>query len=107
MQKESSVRAELIIDGGVGFFPGLARPIVIDECNLSPADREELSRLVSAAREQPAAAPRAGAKPVPDGRTYRIVIVSGDGDIELRCADPAVPPACSALMVFIKQHGRR
>ncbi|MDR5740487.1 MULTISPECIES: protealysin inhibitor emfourin [unclassified Caballeronia] len=101
------MHAELIIDGGVGFFPGLARPIVIDENDLSPAEREELSRLVSAAREQPAAAPRAATRPVPDGRTYRIIIVSGDGDIELGCADPSVPPAFSALMVFIRQHGRR
>ncbi|KIG03027.1 protealysin inhibitor emfourin [Caballeronia concitans] len=101
------MRAELTIEGGVGFFPGLARPIVVEANELSPADNEELSRLVSAARAQSAAAPRAAQKPVPDGRTYRIVIVSDDGSTELGCADPSVPPAFSALMVFIKKHGHR
>jgi hypothetical protein len=101
------MHVELTIDGGVGFFPGLARPIVLDENDLSPDEREELSRLVSAARAQPAATPGAAAKAVPDGRTYRITIASRDGNIELRCADASVPPAFSALMVFIKQHGHR
>jgi hypothetical protein len=101
------MRAELTIDGGVGFFPGLARPIALDESDLSPDEREEFSRLVSAARALPGATPGAAVRAVPDGRTYRITIASGDGNIELRCADAAVPPEFSALMVFIKQHGHR
>ncbi|WP_213780778.1 protealysin inhibitor emfourin [Caballeronia sp. dw_276] len=101
------MRAELRIDGGVGFFPGLARPITLDGSDLSPDERDEFSRLVSAIRALPGAAPGATVKAVPDGRTYRITISSGDGNIELRCADAALPPAFSALMVFIKQHGHR
>jgi hypothetical protein len=107
MQKDFPMHAELIIDGGVGFFPGLAGPMVLDENDLSPEEREELRNLVSAARAQPAAAPHAASKVVPDGRTYRITIASESGNIELRCADTAVPPAFSALMGFIKQHGHR
>ena len=101
------MRAELRIDGGVGFFPGLARPIALDQSNLSPDEREEFSRLVSAVRALPGPAPGAAVRAVPDGRTYRITIASADGNLELRCADAAVPPEFSALMVFIKQHGHR
>jgi len=101
------MHAELFIDGGVGFFPGLARPIVLDEKALSAEDREELSRLVSAARAEPAAAEGAAVKAVPDGRSYRIRITSANGTTEFSRADPSVPPAFSALMAFIKQRGHR
>jgi hypothetical protein len=107
LQEEPPMRAELRIDGGVGFFPGLVRPITLDESDLSADERQEFSRLVSAARALPGAAPGAAVRAVPDGRTYRITIASGDGNIELRCTDAAVPPAFSTLMVFIKQHGHR
>ncbi|SAL44121.1 hypothetical protein AWB74_01833 [Caballeronia arvi] len=101
------MQAELFIDGGVGFFPGLARPVVLDGNDLSAEERDELSRLVSAARAEPAAARGAASKPVPDGRTYRIRITSPDGTNELKSADPSIPPAFSALMAFIKQRGHR
>lgn len=56
--KELPMQAELFIDGGVGFFPGLARPIVLDENALSAEERDELARLVSAARAEPVARAR-------------------------------------------------
>jgi len=101
------MQAELFIDGGVGFFPGLARPIMLDEKNLSTEERAELSRLVSAARAAPGDAKAAAMKPVPDGRTYRIRIISGNGTTELSCADPSVPASFAALMAFIKRYGSR
>ena len=101
------MQVELFIDGGVGFFPGLARPIVLDEQNLPADERQELSRLVSAARAEPAAARAAPSAAVPDGRTYRVRIVSADGTTELQSADPAVPPSFAALMAFVKQRGHR
>ncbi|BBQ01054.1 hypothetical protein BSFA1_61820 (plasmid) [Burkholderia sp. SFA1] len=105
--KELPMQAELFIDGGVGFFPGLARPIVLDENALSAEERDELARLVSAARAEPVAPRAAASKPVPDGRSYRIRIAFADGTKELSCADPSVPPAFAALMAFIKAHGHR
>ncbi|SAK86195.1 hypothetical protein AWB78_04417 [Caballeronia calidae] len=101
------MHAELTIDGGVGFFPGLARPIVLDAKDLSPDERAELARLVSAARTESAAPRAAAVKPVPDGRSYRIGIASDDGTLDLKCADPSVPTGFAALMAFIKQHGHR
>ncbi|ADG20282.1 conserved hypothetical protein [Paraburkholderia atlantica] len=101
------MQAELFIDGGVGFFPGLARPIVLDEKDLSAEEREQLSQLVSAARAEPAAAKGAAIKTVPDGRTYRIHITAENGTTVLSCADPSVPPAFAALMAFIRQRGNR
>ncbi|OLL31042.1 hypothetical protein BTH42_14375 [Burkholderia sp. SRS-W-2-2016] len=101
------MHAELFIDGGVGFFPGLARPIVLDENQLPAAEREELAQLVSAARMAPAGMKAAATKAVPDGRAYRIRITAGDDTTEFSCADPAVPPSFAALMAFIKAHGSR
>jgi hypothetical protein len=103
--KELPMQAELFIDGGVGFFPGLARPIVLDENALSADERDELARLASVARAEPAAPRAAASKPVPDGRSYRIAFA--DGTKELSCADPSMPPAFEALMAFIKAHGHR
>ncbi|MCC8395898.1 hypothetical protein LJ656_25255 [Paraburkholderia sp. MMS20-SJTR3] len=101
------MQAELFIDGGVGFFPGLARPIVLDENTLSAPEREELAQLVSAARGAPAGTTAAARKAVPDGRAYRIRLTAGDATTEFSCADPSVPPSFAALMSFIKAHGSR
>ncbi|MBC8642884.1 hypothetical protein IAG25_39565 [Caballeronia sp. EK] len=101
------MQAELFIEGGVGFFPGLARPIVRDENALSADKRDELAPLVSAARAEPAVPRAAASKTEPDGRIYSTRIGFADGTKELSCADPSVPPAFAALMAFIKAHGHR
>ncbi|WP_350029833.1 protealysin inhibitor emfourin [Caballeronia sp. INDeC2] len=100
------MHAELTTDGGLAAFPGLARPVVLDEDDLSPEEGTEFARLVAAARDEAGApAPRA-TKPVPDGRTYRIDI-NGDDALRLKAADPSIPPAFAALMDFVKRHGHR
>ncbi|SAK83558.1 hypothetical protein AWB76_05757 [Caballeronia temeraria] len=100
------MHAELTTDGGFGAFPGLARPVILDEKDLSAEDGAEFSRLISAARAEAGAARPRAAKPVPDGRTYRINI-DGDDTLRLAAADPSVPPAFNALMDFVKRHGHR
>jgi hypothetical protein len=106
-RQEHPMHAELTIDGGVGFFPGLARPIVLDEKDLSSGQSEEFSRLVSAARAEAAAAPGATTKAVPDGRTYRISIAFEGDRVKLESADPSIPHGFAALMTFVKEHGHR
>ncbi|BBU31013.1 hypothetical protein BTHE68_47470 [Burkholderia sp. THE68] len=101
------MQAELFIEGGVGFFPGLARPIVVQAAGLSPDESAEFAKLVSAARAEGGTARPSAKKPVPDARSYRISIAVDDGKLELEAADPGVPPAFAALMSFLKQHGHR
>ncbi|MFM0325493.1 protealysin inhibitor emfourin [Caballeronia glebae] len=100
------MHAELTIDGGFGAFPALARPIVLDEQDLSTEDGAAFARLVVAARAEASAASPRASKPVPDGRTYRIA-VDGDDTLRLQAADPSIPPAFAALMDFVKRHGHR
>lgn len=105
------MHAQLSIDGGLASFPGLARPIQLDEQELSSDERAEFARLVASAHAEAAsnAAARLAlerGKPVPDGRTYRIDVAGGE-TVRISAADPGVPPAFAALMAFMKQHGRR
>ncbi|SAL55822.1 hypothetical protein AWB73_06133 [Caballeronia turbans] len=100
------MHAELTTDGGFAAFPGLARPVILDEGDLSAQDGAEFARLVAAARDEASAPGPRAAKPVPDGRTYRINIDGGDA-LRLKAADPAIPPAFAALMDFVKRHGHR
>ncbi|CAB3809588.1 hypothetical protein LMG28614_07076 [Paraburkholderia ultramafica] len=102
------MHAELTIDGGLaGNFPGLAAPIVLDGKDLSPDQKAEFLRLVSAARAETHPARDSAAKPIPDGRKYRLSIAMDHDDIKLRAADPTVPPAFAALKNFVVQHGHR
>ncbi|KAK43569.1 hypothetical protein BG58_31525 [Caballeronia jiangsuensis] len=100
------MHAELTTDGGFAAIPGLASPVVLDEHDLSPEDGAEFARLVAAARDEASAPRPRAAKPVPDGRTYRINIDGGDA-LRLQAADPSIPPAFAALMNFVKGHGHR
>ncbi|MEM5385070.1 protealysin inhibitor emfourin [Paraburkholderia phymatum] len=100
------MQAELTTDGGFGAFPGLMRPVLLDENDLPPDERAMFERLVAEARAEAAAIPPRTAKPVPDGRTYRIDVHSDDM-LRLSAADPSVPPAFAALMDFVKKHGHR
>jgi hypothetical protein len=100
------MQAELTTDGGFGAFPGLARPVFLDDKDLSPNERVEFARLVAAARAEAGSTQPRATKPVPDGRAYRINVDSGD-TLLLSAADPSVPPAFAALMDFVKKHGHR
>ncbi len=87
---------------GLGFFPGLAKPVVIDEASLAQPDAHELEALVAAARvfERPAATP-----PAPTGadlRHYTITVEQGDRRRELQLTDPIVDPDLQRLVRFLE-----
>ena len=44
------MRIEFAQTGGIGYFPGLNKPVTVDVDRLDPAQAEELKRLVEAAR---------------------------------------------------------
>ena len=57
------MRVEFTTEGGIAYFPGLSRPVVIDTDNLSEPDAAELQRLLDDADffERPAPSRTIGA----------------------------------------------
>jgi hypothetical protein len=101
------MHAELTTEGGLGAFPGLAKPVLLNAGDLSSTQNAEFGRLVSAARGESLSKGSRGDSPIPDGRTYRIVVDDNSAQLSLDAADPTVPAAFAALMKFIKEHGHR
>jgi hypothetical protein len=100
------VQVELKTEGGVAFFPGLARPFVLDGATLSVAERERLSVLVEQCRfferKDPAPPVRRGA----DAREYVLTVeAEATRRRTLRLRDP-VAPDLAALLDFVRAKER-
>jgi Emfourin len=100
------VHVELKTEGGVAFFPGLARPFVLDTAALSAEETERLNVLVEACRffDRPDPAPpaRRGA----DAREYVLTIeVESTGRRTLHLRDP-VTPDLADLLDFLRAKQR-
>jgi hypothetical protein len=87
---------------GLGFFPGLAKPVIIDAARLAELDAHELEALVAAARvfERPPVRPPAvtGA----DRRHYVITVEQGNRRCELQLIDPIDDPDLQRLVRFLE-----
>lgn len=87
---------------GVGYFPGLAKPVVIEAGELPEADARELERLVANARlfDRPtaAAAPARGA----DQRQFAITIEEGGRRHEVQVGEPIDDPELRRLVRFLE-----
>ncbi len=101
------MRVELRIDGGLAYFPGLARPVMLDGARLSAADQAELARLCRAALADPGPESAARAEALPDARRYRLAIDIDGETHALAAADPVAQPAVAALIDFVGAHGQR
>ena len=100
------MHVELKTEGGVAFFPGLARPFVLEVTALSAEDAERLACLVEECgffdREEAAPAARRGA----DAREYVLTIeVEGTRRRTLRLRDP-VAPDLELLLDFVRTKER-
>ncbi len=74
-------------DGGLGFFPNLARPLTIDTAQLAPDEAARWQELVAAAslwERAPPGPARAGG----DRRTYRLRVEEGTRSRDLELHDP-------------------
>ena len=79
-------------------------PLVLDDAGLASADREELRRLVEAARAVGVA--DAGPGAARDAMSY-VITVEGDGaDVVLRGNDAEGSPEFEALLGFLQGRGR-
>ncbi|NOK07497.1 protealysin inhibitor emfourin [Corallococcus exercitus] len=102
------MRIELKRDGGIAFFPGLARPRTVDLAALPPATAEALQREVREARffEQPATVgggPTGGAD-----RTRYIVTIEDDGGRRhsVQMVEPVNEPHLRSLLDLIQKAAR-
>jgi hypothetical protein len=101
------MRIEFQTAGGVAYFPGLSRPVVIDSEALAQQEAGELKRLVEAARlfERPtvAGAPRQGAA---DYRQYTISVEEGGRQHTVQLVDPVEDPSLQQLLRFLQTKAR-
>ena len=102
------MRIEFATEGGVAYFPGLSRPVVLDTGELDGAEAERVERLVAAAGffqlPAEASAPRAGAA---DYQRYTVTIDDGERRHRVRFADPIGDPDQLALIDALKSLTRK
>src|SRR5687767_487826 len=92
-RKEDVMRVELLTEGGIAFFPGLNKPIVVDSADLPKAQASQLEKLIEDARffDLPAAS-RAVPKGAADMRRYIITVEDGKRRHTVRLVDPIEDP---------------
>jgi hypothetical protein len=101
------LRVTLRIDGGLAHFPGLAKPIELDDAQLGLEGAAQMRRLCEGVCAAPAPPGLATNSPHPDGRRYRLTVEVEGSRREVVAADPVDTPAIAELIAFVEEHGRR
>ena len=98
------MRVELQTEGGIAFFPGLNKPIVLNSNDLSKAQSDQLQQLLDSTRffELPAAS-RSVPKGAADMRRYTITIEDGRRRRTVRLVDPIEDTHLQALIEFLQK----
>jgi hypothetical protein len=98
------MRIQLAQEGGVAYFPRLAKPAAVDVEHLAPGDAAELKRLVEAARffERPPTigTPSRGAA---DYQRYTLTIEDGDRRHTVRVLVPIQDQALLDLVHAVQR----
>ncbi len=99
------MRIELRIEGGFGFFPGLAQPFALDTEQLPPEEAARLARLLE--RAQVLVRPAAPEPPArrADARRYRLAVEAPGVSRALVLHDP-LEPELAALVDFLRAKQR-
>ena len=97
------MRVELQTDGGMAYFPGLSKPVVVDSSDLPNEQAAQLQQLINTTHffELPAAS-RSLPKGAADMRRYTITIEDGRRRRTVRLADPIADPDLQALIEFLQ-----
>ncbi|MBE3559792.1 MAG: hypothetical protein IMW89_11290 [Ktedonobacteraceae bacterium] len=97
------MRVQLKIEGGIAFFPGLRKPVVIDTDHLPASEAAELKRLVQATRFFDL--PETVSPPPPGAADYQqyVITVEDEGrQHSVRLTDPVENPAMQALLSYLQ-----
>jgi len=90
-----AVKIEFSQSGGLAYLPGLQKPVVVEADRLEPEDRDELKKLIGAARffEQPATV----GTPAKGAADYQHNVVTIDDDGRRHTVKVLVPCEDAAL----------
>ena len=113
------MRIELVVEGGIAYLPGLARPFVIDSASLAAEEARRLSLLVEASGVLRRPGPRLHEEPAPAGRrrmpaapgrgadlrSYRITVEDGARRRTLTLQDP-LGPRLAPLVEYLRAKQR-
>jgi len=103
------MHVELQTDGGIAFFPGLNKPVVLNSSDLPKDQADQLQQLIDSTRffELPVAS-RAQPKGAADMRGYTITVEDGRRRRTVRLSDPVEDSGLQALIAFLQaQRGAR
>lgn len=97
------MRIQFKVEGGVAYFPGLAKPRTIDSDDLPPAEAKRLQRLVDAVdfSQQPLAA-----RTLPKGadmQQYTITVEEGRRRRTIHLSDPIRDADQAALVDYLRE----
>ena len=97
------MRVELQTEGGVAYFPGLAKPVVVDSSDLPQAQATQLQQLIASTHffDLPAAS-RSLPKGAADTRRYTITVEEGRRRRTVRLNDPVEDTQLQALIDFLQ-----
>ncbi len=97
------MRIQLNIDGGLAYFPGLSKPIVVDSERLPAQEADKLRQLLNAARFFDL--PPALKAPAPGAADYRKYTITVDDDSKhhtVQVTDPIEDPSLRALLNYLQ-----
>lgn len=103
--QDMKIEAAISTEGGVGFFPGLARERKIDVKALGVAGLARLAKLVQSSdffKHSDPAGPPKGA----DMRTHTITITIDGRSKTLRIPEPITNAGLAALVDFLREHAK-
>jgi hypothetical protein len=96
------MQIEYLVEGGLAYFPGLAKPTVFDSESLPAEANEELTQLIAASGffdlpSQFGSFPKGGA----DMRTHIITVKDGSRSHTVRLMEPVEDESVKALLKAI------
>jgi hypothetical protein len=97
------MRVELQTDGGIAYFPGLNKPVVVDSGDLTKEQAAQFRQLIDATHffDLPAAS-RSLPKGAADMRRYTITVQDGRRRRTVRLNDPVEDTHLQALIDFLQ-----
>jgi hypothetical protein len=97
------MRVELQTEGGMAYFPGLSKPVVVDSSDLPKEQAARLQQLIDSTHffDLPAAS-RSVPKGAADIRRYTIKVEDGRRRRTVRLNDPVEDTRLQALIDFLQ-----
>jgi hypothetical protein len=102
------MRVEFATSGGIAYFPGLARPVVIEANQLPEDEARKLNDLVAASRffDQPERTASKMAPGAADYRQHTITIDQGGRSHTLVVNEPIEDPDLKQLVGFLESQAK-